>query len=558
MSQGQWVAKSGGKKGEVVKTGVRVTVPRFDNSALIASFSKMLIGRCMNPPKQDMKTLLFMLPRIWNVEGRVAGTDLGLGRFQFAFDVEEDIVEVLKMEPFHFDHWMISLVRWKPVLETNYPSKLVFWVRIMDLPLQFRAVETLQSVGDVIGKVQGPVDIIGGRVRVEVDGFKPLVFSVTVDFEEGVEITVKLRYEKLFGFCTECFCLTHEKAKCPTVVKEGDNKLPEDVQVEEGTGATSYKAIAATETRPHGDRREGQSGRYQAGRGADKGKGIARDNYGSYKQEGSYHPYKEKFSRNYGDGSISYGRIKGHGDRRMGGQNQGRQQQQHGPVVQTLEDPTKLMLDAFKGVEKPAVMEVLQIGEIEGSSSSSKARKALQFDETTTDSLHVVPEQDKVVEGNAVTTQASGELDEETRLLEEELNHAQALDEANLMIDGVLLSDSELMLEEEGEVEEWEHGEIMDFAVEEKLPGKDQEEDEQVKKVEVKGDSGKQIQEEGEEEMETNKEEAQPENGKAGATKKRGGQTFVSPRKKLLAKAAMGAKQGDKAKKVPKAKNLAA
>lgn len=213
------------------------------------------------------------------------------------------------------------------------------------------------------------------------------------------------------------------------------------------------------------------------------------------------------------------------------------------------------MLDAFKGVEKPAVMEVLKIGEIEGSSSSSKARKALQFDETTTDSLPVVPEQDKVVEG---TTQVSGELDEETRLLEEELNHAQALDEANLMIDGVLLSDSELMLEEEGEVEEWEQGEIMDFAVEEKLPGKDQEEDEQVKKVEVKGDSGKQIQEEGEDEMETNKEEAQPENGKAGATKKRGGQTFVSPRKKLLAKAATGAKQGDKAKKVPKAKNLAA
>lgn len=305
----------------MVKSGIRVSVPRFDNSALIASFSKTLIGRCMNPLKQDMKTLLFMLPRIWNVEGRVAGTDLGLGRFQFAFDLEEDIGEVLKMEPFHFDHWMISLVRWKTVLETNYPSKITFWVRIMDLPLQFRAAETLQSVGDAIGKVFGPVDIIGGRVRVEIDGFKPLIFSVTVDFEEGVEITVKLRYERLFGFCRECFSLTHEKLRCPSLVKEEDNGLKEGATAEEGGGATSYKAIASNAPKQSAVRREGYGGR-----GNDKGKGIARDQ-GAYRQDDSYHPYKDKFSRNYGDGSSYYGRNKGHGDRQMGGQNKGRQYQ---------------------------------------------------------------------------------------------------------------------------------------------------------------------------------------------------------------------------------------
>lgn len=120
MSQGNWIAKSGGKKVEVAKPGLRITVPRFDNSELIASYSKTLIGRCMNPQKQDMKILLFLLPRIWNDEGRVAGVDLGLGRFQFNFDLEEDIADVLKMEPFHFDYWMLSMVRWKPVLEPNY------------------------------------------------------------------------------------------------------------------------------------------------------------------------------------------------------------------------------------------------------------------------------------------------------------------------------------------------------------------------------------------------------------------------------------------------------
>lgn len=39
------------------------------NTELIAGYAKTVIGRCMHPPKKDMKILLFMLPRIWQVEG---------------------------------------------------------------------------------------------------------------------------------------------------------------------------------------------------------------------------------------------------------------------------------------------------------------------------------------------------------------------------------------------------------------------------------------------------------------------------------------------------------
>lgn len=60
---------------------LKIKIPRFDNTALIARYSKTVIGRCMNPRMQDMKTLLFMFPRIWQLEGRVVGANLGLGRF---------------------------------------------------------------------------------------------------------------------------------------------------------------------------------------------------------------------------------------------------------------------------------------------------------------------------------------------------------------------------------------------------------------------------------------------------------------------------------------------
>lgn len=112
MSQSSLLGKRV-KEGSKVTAGpkMHIKVPLFDNTELIAGYSKTVIGRCMNPRMQDMKTLLFMLPRIWQLEGKVVGADLGMGKFQFDFDEEKDITEVLKMEPFHFDHWMVSLVR---------------------------------------------------------------------------------------------------------------------------------------------------------------------------------------------------------------------------------------------------------------------------------------------------------------------------------------------------------------------------------------------------------------------------------------------------------------
>ncbi|KAL0655235.1 hypothetical protein Bca4012_075819 [Brassica carinata] len=518
MSQGNWITKSGGKKVEVAKPGLRITVPRFDNSELIASYSKTLIGRCMNPQKQDMKILLFLLPRIWNDEGRVAGVDLGLGRFQFNFDLEEDIVEVLKMVPFHFDYWMLSMVRRKPVLEPNYPSKITFWVRVMDIPLQFRAAPIFQSVGEALGQVQG--------VRVELDGLKPLIFSVTIELEEGVEIMVTLRYEKLFSFCRQCFQLTHDQSRCLTLQKGDTESSMAGGGVPDGANATSYKVAVTTGNMPQDDRREGQQGRQQGTRGGDKGKGIAIDRHAAYKQEGPYHPYREGFSKGYGEGSSVNGRQLGHGDRRKGGQSRSYQQHRNGAG----ESPGR---------------DISCVPTLEAT-ESSKTRKALLFDEPAMDVQDVAPVQVVEVRGEEQSREEHAEeknaVEVEEAKVSEETLHSQALDEANLMVEGVMLSDSELLLEDGEEGEEWEHGEIMDFAEEDVL---------NVGKHEVgdQGDTSAQSIKEAQIEMEgqvdgvgeeaNKKKIAQTgDDAAGGAAKKRLAPTFASPRKKLLAKAA--------------------
>ncbi|CAD5318106.1 unnamed protein product [Arabidopsis thaliana] len=222
----------------------RIKIPHFDNSALIAGYSKTLFGRCMNPRKQEMKTLLFMLPRIWQIEGKVVGADLGLGRFQFDFESEDDIEAVLKMEPLHFDHWMVSLVRWSPSVDPNYPSAITFWIRVLGVPIELWADPTFRFIGEDLGVVK-EVDIHGGRVQVTVDGFKPLCFETEVEFGNSAETTMFLQYERLYGFCKRCHSLCHEEALCGFSAVPCFVYVNQTEEVDEGRHLQSYKGAAA-------------------------------------------------------------------------------------------------------------------------------------------------------------------------------------------------------------------------------------------------------------------------------------------------------------------------
>ncbi|KAL0741724.1 hypothetical protein Bca4012_083237 [Brassica carinata] len=163
--------------GNYVKPLRRIQVPHFDNSDLIRSLNKTLIGRIMNPETQNVEPLVSVMPKIWKLDdGRVTGSDLGLGSFRFDFKREEDILEVLQTGPFN---------------------------------------RVLRRIGDELGTVR-EVDEVNAMVKVTVDGTKPLCFEISVRFEtSGEEVDGKVEYEKLFGYCATCFRLSHDKESCP-------------------------------------------------------------------------------------------------------------------------------------------------------------------------------------------------------------------------------------------------------------------------------------------------------------------------------------------------------
>ncbi|XP_024010413.1 cilia- and flagella-associated protein 251-like [Eutrema salsugineum] len=253
-----------------------------------------------------MKALLFMLPRIWKVEERVAGADLGLGRFQFDFDKEENIAEVMKMQPFHFDYWMLSLVRWSPVVDPNYPSAIKFWVRVIGVPLHFWADETFRCIGKAIGDVKA-VNLDDGKIQVVIDGQKPLCFETVVEFQGGEETIVYLRYERLFGYCRNCFSLCHDHQRCPNRSDVADRKFAEDNGEDQGKihGPASYRA-AMLHVNAANKERGRNGGSVGSQKGPQKGKGKESSRQNAADEDGRQQRSRSEWK--YGEGSSRYTR----------------------------------------------------------------------------------------------------------------------------------------------------------------------------------------------------------------------------------------------------------
>ncbi|XP_010511133.1 PREDICTED: uncharacterized protein LOC104787294 [Camelina sativa] len=202
---------------------VRTDTVTISNSVLaqrIQQFSMTLIGRLMNPVRQIMESLVANFPKIWKLEEKVVGADLGQGVFQFNFDDEEDIPSILQNRPYHFDGWMVSLERWEPIISSSYPSAINFWVKVTGIPMHLWEVATLEAIGKKIGKIQ-EVDEEAGSLCVFVNGFNPLIFKMVVPLSTGDEIVVSLEYEKLVGVCDHCSRMTHDSKVCPEVHKVG-------------------------------------------------------------------------------------------------------------------------------------------------------------------------------------------------------------------------------------------------------------------------------------------------------------------------------------------------
>ncbi|KAG2266428.1 hypothetical protein Bca52824_073507 [Brassica carinata] len=188
-----------------------------DDTLIVNEFSLSLIGKILNPKKQNIEKLLQKMPSQWGMADRITANDLGNGKFLITFSSEEDLSSVLRQGPFHFNFCMFVLVRWEPIVHDDYPWIIPFKVRVIGLPLHLWTNKNLRNNGARLGNVHvDTLDVAEGRMLIDVDSRRPLKFSRKVESKDGDEVTIEIKYEMLFKHCSTCGMLTHEKDHCPS------------------------------------------------------------------------------------------------------------------------------------------------------------------------------------------------------------------------------------------------------------------------------------------------------------------------------------------------------
>lgn len=114
-----------------------------------------LIGRLLNPPHQQMASLILDMPRKCQKQNRVRGVALTNERFQFIFDHAHDLEDVLDKGMQTYREWGLAIDRW---YENPPPDDLQYvpiWVQIKNIPVNHYTKEVITAIGELIGHVCG-------------------------------------------------------------------------------------------------------------------------------------------------------------------------------------------------------------------------------------------------------------------------------------------------------------------------------------------------------------------------------------------------------------------
>ncbi|KAG2277883.1 hypothetical protein Bca52824_060438 [Brassica carinata] len=183
MSQSSLLIRNGGSSnGDRNATQLEddiIRIPECDLNDVKERF-RLTPLMCFPHPWKEHRCPINLLPaRIWNVEGKVCGLNLGNGRFQFDFDKEEDLQMVLNKRPCHFNQWSFAMERWEPFTSENFPNTIL-----------------------------------------SIDADKPLQFERRIGFPSGDIGKVLLSYDGLHRYCFTCNLISHDENTCPLLAPE--------------------------------------------------------------------------------------------------------------------------------------------------------------------------------------------------------------------------------------------------------------------------------------------------------------------------------------------------
>ncbi|KAL2935539.1 hypothetical protein RDABS01_018657 [Bienertia sinuspersici] len=166
--------------------------------------SLMLIGRLLSDRPVNVEAFKRTMNSVWALLRKVVIRAVAGDRFAFQFFHWKDKEKVMDGRPWCFDQKLLIL---EEVVGEEQPSEILlnsspFWVRLYNLPFNYRTNETMRTIASNIGRVLEVDDDELGmdnfqRVKIMIDVSKPLSKFQKIRTRSGHIVKVECKYERL-------------------------------------------------------------------------------------------------------------------------------------------------------------------------------------------------------------------------------------------------------------------------------------------------------------------------------------------------------------------------
>ncbi|KAI9124212.1 hypothetical protein K1719_005512 [Acacia pycnantha] len=174
--------------------------------------------------------------RMWRPNDPLKRIPLSNGYYIVSFSNKEDREYAFQEGPWMIEDHYLTVPRWRPNFnpwKADFQCIIAAWIRLPDIPFEFYNVESLQRIGNMVGKMikidrSTSVYDKGGfaRICVEIDLKKPLLPTYMVFGEER-----HIVYEGLHQVCFVCGKYGHQQQVCPTCQTKGPSSTSEQENV---------------------------------------------------------------------------------------------------------------------------------------------------------------------------------------------------------------------------------------------------------------------------------------------------------------------------------------
>ena len=191
--------------------------PKFQLHSDLASAEYSIAAKFLTKRPLNTDAIAATFKPLWRSKNGFKVKNLGNHVILFTFDNEEEVDTIMANEPWSFDKHLMVLQRYgkDSIVEELSFNLTHFWVQVHGIPLGYMnptvAAGLCETVGKVINHPKRPIEDGGGfmRVWVLVDVSQPLCRGRVICLEDGKELWVSFKYERLPNLCYWCGRLTH-------------------------------------------------------------------------------------------------------------------------------------------------------------------------------------------------------------------------------------------------------------------------------------------------------------------------------------------------------------